>query len=67
MEVIKDEESPNEANKEKEEDKDATLVLCNCLSAVECPPLIVKDEMQEMFLRLCFSQTLAQKLVEDPH
>ena len=61
----KDKESPNGADEEKEEEKVATVVLGYFIPTVEIPPLVIKDEMQEMFLRLGFSQTIAQKLVED--
>ena len=40
-------------------------MIGNSMSATECPPLTVKDEMQIVFLRLGFSQTVAQMLMGD--
>ena len=53
------------ADEEKKEDKVATAVLTNYMSLTQSPPLTIKDEMQEMFLRWGFGQMVAQKLAED--
>ena len=37
----------------------------DCELAIESPPLTIKDEMQEMFVWLLFSQRIAKKLVDD--
>ena len=42
-----------------------TLVLGRCTPATEKMLLTTVREMEEMFLRLGFSQTVAQKLVQD--
>ena len=61
----KDKKSLSEANKQKEEDVTKTVQLVRCtLAAPSLPPMIIK-EMEEMFLRLGFSQTVAMKLVDD--
>ena len=52
--VNEDKESPSGANEGKEEDKVATVVFGNHMSAAEKVPSTVKDEMQGMFLRLEF-------------
>ena len=59
-----DKESPSGANKQKEEEEDTTLPVRCALSTVSPLPTILK-EMEEMFLRLGFSQTVAMKLVDD--
>ena len=61
----KDEESLNGASKKDEENKVAIVVLGSHIPAAECPPLTIKDEIQEMLLRQWISQVVAQKLVED--
>ena len=61
----KDKESLSGANDEKGEEEVATVVLSNCMPAEESPPPTVKEEMQMILLRLGFSQTVTQKLVED--
>ena len=44
---------------EEEEEEDKTVLLVRCAPAAESPlPTIIK-EMEEMFLRLGFSQTVA--------
>ena len=59
-----DEKSLSGENEEKEENEVDTVMLGRCTSATECPHLTVEIEVQEMFLRLEFSQVVAQKLVE---
>ena len=55
--------SPSEANEENKEDEGVTMMLGWHTTAAESSPLtIVKKE--EMFLRLGFSQVVAQKPVE---
>ena len=51
--------------KEKEEDKVFTMMLERCTPAKESSPLIIIQEMKEMFLTLGFSHTVVQKLVDD--
>ena len=58
-------ESPSGANKEKQEDEFVTVMLGRCTPAAESAPLIIIEEMEEMFLRLGFSSTVTQKLVDD--
>ena len=50
---------------EKDEDKVVTVTLGICAPATDSPPTMIVKEMEEMFLRLDFSQTVAQKLVDD--
>ena len=54
----------SEANKQKEEDV-AETALVRHATVVERLLLMVVEEMEEMFLRLVFSQTVAMKLVDD--
>ena len=58
----KDEESTSRANKQKEEDEDEPA---RCTPAAESLLLTIIKEMEEMLLRLGFSQTVAMKLVDD--
>ena len=52
-------------NKEKEEHEAVTVMTGrHAPAAKSLPPMIVK-EIKAMFLRLGFSQTVAQKLVDD--
>ena len=60
--IEKDEESPSGANKQKEEDVDDTLLPMRCTPTTESPPLTILKEMEKMFLRLVFSQTVATNL-----
>ena len=61
----KDKESPSESNEEKEEDNVTTVVLGTCMPATIFLPPTMEDEMKVLFLTLDFSQTVAQKLMED--
>ena len=61
----KGKESPSRAEKEEKDDKADSIVLGNQMLITDCPPPTVEDEIQEMFLRLGFSQTVNQKLVKD--
>ena len=40
-------------------------MLGNCMPAIECLPPTIKDEMQVMYLRLDYSQTVVEKHVVD--
>ena len=42
-----------------------TVLPVNHTPATECLQLTIIEEMEEMFLRLRFSQTVAMKLVDD--
>ena len=42
-----------------------TVILGRHAPAAESPPLIIITEMEEMILRLGFSQTVAMKLVDE--
>ena len=57
-----DEESPSEANKQKEEDGDEPV---RCTPAAESQLLTIIKEMDAILLRLAFSQIVATKLVDD--
>ena len=59
-----DKESPSGTDKQKEEEVE-TVMLARCMPAAECPPSAIIKEMERMIIRLGFSQTLAQKLVEN--
>ena len=59
------EESLRRSDKEKEEEDVDMIMLDNLGPAIEKQLLAVIDEMPMMFLRLFFSQMVAQKLVED--
>ena len=60
-----DEKSSSEANNQGEEEEAVMMPSVACTPAVpSLPPTIVK-EMEETFLRLGFSQTVARKLVDD--
>ena len=63
--IEEDEESPSGTNKDKEENKVVTVMLGRCAPAPKSLPLIIIKEMEEMFLRLGFSETVAQKLAKD--
>ena len=63
--VEEDKESLKKANKEKEEKEVVTVTLGWCAPAAESLPLSIIKEMEDMFLRLGFSPTVAQKLVDD--
>ena len=41
------------------------MSLARCAQATESLPLTIDEEMEEMLLRLGFSQTVAMKLVKD--
>ena len=57
-----DKKSSSEADKEK--DVVQTVLPARCSPAAESlPPTIIK-QMEEMFLKLAFSQTVAMKLVD---
>ena len=60
-----DEKSPSGANKQKEEDEVETMSLAWCTPATDILPLTIIEEMEEMFFRLGFSQTVAMTLVHD--
>ena len=53
------------ADKEKEEDKTLTVVLGKWTPSPGSWPLTIVKEIKDMFLRLDFSQTVAQKLADD--
>ena len=55
----------SEANKQKEEEKAAMASLVSCTQAAPSPPPTIIQEMEVIFLRLGFSQTVAMKLVDD--
>ena len=57
-------ESPSGTNNEKEEEV-INVMLGRCAPAAECPPLTIVEEIEEMFVRVGFSQMVAQKLVDD--
>ena len=60
-----DQKSSSGAKEQKKEDVAETAPLVRGAPAAESlPPTIVK-EMEEMFIRLGFSQTVAMKLVDD--
>ena len=58
-------ESLCRANKQKEEDEDNTALPMSCAPAAESPPPTIVNEMEEIFLRLGFSQAVVMKLVDD--
>ena len=64
-----DEKSPSGANKEEEEEEEeeevVTVMLGRCTPAAKSLPPTIVEEIEEMFLRLGFSWTVAQKLVND--
>ena len=60
-----DKESSIGANKQKTEDDVVTVMLGRCTPAAESPPLTIIEEVEEMFLRLGFSQMVAPKLLDD--
>ena len=64
-EMEEQKESPSGANEQKEEDKVEIVLLAWWMTATESPPLNIIKEMEEMFLRLAFSQTVSIKLVVD--
>ena len=60
-----DEKSLSEANKQKEEDEASTVPPARCtLVTPNLPPTIVK-EMEELIVRLGFSQAVVLKLVDN--
>ena len=59
------EQSPSGADKGKESNEVDTIMLGECGPVIESIPPTIKDEMQMMFIRLLFSQMMAEKLVED--
>ena len=61
----KDEESLSGADKEKEEEEVVIVTLGKWTPTTESLPLTIIKEMEEMFLRLGFSQKVTQKLVDD--
>ena len=54
-----------ELTKKKEEEEVVTVMLGRCTPTRESLSLTIVKEMEKMFLGLNFSQTVAQKLVED--
>ena len=60
-----DEMSSSEADKQKEENKDNTAPLVTHAPVTESLPPIVIEEMEEMFFKLVFSQTVVMNLVDD--
>ena len=60
-----DKKSLSKANKHKEEDKAATVPPARCTLAAPSPPPTNAKEMEEMFIRLVFSQAVILKLVDD--
>ena len=58
-------ESSSGPHKQKEEDVDDTASPARCMPDRESLPLTIIKEMEEMFLRIGFSQTVAMKLVGD--
>ena len=61
----KDEESPSEADDEQEGDDVDTTMLGNHGPAIASPAPTIKEEMQAIFVKLLFSQTVTKKLMED--
>ena len=51
--------------KQMEYNKVDTIVLANHGSTIGKPALTIKEQMQKMFLRMFFCQTVAEKLVKD--
>ena len=45
------------------DEEEVTAIMFGNVLTIECPCLTDKDEMQKMFLRLNFSQMVAQKLM----
>ena len=60
--IEENEEPLSGANEEKEEDNIVTVMLSRCATAIESLPPIAAKEMEG---RLCFSQKVAQKLMDD--
>ena len=65
MDMEEDKESLSGANKDKEKEDVVTVMLGRNVPATESPLLTTVEDMNEMFLRLRFSQTVAMKLVDD--
>ena len=60
-----DKESPSGVDEQKEEDVNDTMPPARCVPATGSLPWTIIEEMEEMFLRLWFSQTVVRKLVVD--
>ena len=60
-----DKESPSGADEQNEEDEVDTVSLDRCTLTTKSLLLTIIKEMEEMFLRLGFSQTVVMKLVDN--
>ena len=60
-----DKKSPSDAAEQEEEDEDDPVPLVRCTPPAESQSLTITKEMEEIFLRLGFSLTVAMKLVDD--
>ena len=60
-----DEESPSRTDEEQEGDEIESIDHDKCRFASKASPLTIKDQIMAMFIRPIFSQTVAEKLVED--